>query len=195
MRFDVPFREQESEYDCGPVSLQMATGFLGDEKDLNRIKEVLDYVDGDAVYTIQLATAACQLGFSADFFTADPFSEHEGDFYDKHAIDKDNQELYDEAEEAGVTVKFQNLELDEVLDLLTTDSIPVVLIDWNEVKGREGYQGHLIPVVGTTEEEVLIHEPSSEEGDFMEINREKFRQARNSEGTDHDVAVIKKSDI
>lgn len=192
MRKDVPFRIQDSKYECGPSSLQIAMAYLGDEKGREEIKKALDYEEGKAVYTIQLATAAEDLGFQAEFFTADPWNEHEGEeFTEEFTPDIENQELYEEAEEAGVEVSFQELELDEVLELLTDNSIPIVLIGWNVIKGEEKYQGHFVPVVGYTEDKILVHEPSTEDGAYTEIEREKFDEARRSEGTDQDVAIIK----
>ncbi len=195
MRKKVPFKVQGSKYECGPSSLQIAMAYLKDEADREEIKRVLGYEEGKAVYTIQLATVAEKMGFQAEFFTADPWNEHEGqEFSEKFNPDIENEELYKKAEGEGVEVNFRELKLDEILGFLTYNSIPIVLIDWNVIVGEEKYQGHFVPVVGYTEEKILVHEPSSEDGAFMEIEREKFDEARKSEGADQDVAVIK-SDI
>lgn len=191
MRYDVPFRRQESSLECGPTALQMATAFLGEEKDLGRIRDFLDFSD-NAVYTIHLASVACEMGFEADFYTSNLQNEHEQDYYEEHAEEIPNQKLNSRAREAGVDVREKSLELDELFDMLDEDQVPVVLLDWNRIQDEEGYLGHFVVLTGYTESKAIIHNPDSSEGDYVKINRELFDRARKAEGTDQDVAVIKK---
>lgn len=191
MRYDVPFRRQESSLECGPTALQMTTAFLGEEKGLEAIRDLLDF-SGNAVYTIQLATTACELGFEADFYTSDLQNEHEGDYYEENAEEISNEKLNSEAREGGVEIREKQLELDELFDLLDEGRIPIVLLDWNVIQDEEGYLGHFVVLTGYTESKAIIHNPDSGEGDYVKINREVFDEARKADGTDQDVAVIKK---
>jgi ABC-type bacteriocin/lantibiotic exporter with double-glycine peptidase domain len=190
MKLDVPFRRQKSDLECGPVNLQMATAFLGDEKGLEEIKELIDFSD-KAVFTIQLATAAEKLGFEAEFYTRDLWNEHnEKDYYEEYAEDISNKTLNSEAREAGVTIEERELELKELLGLLRDDQILLVLLDWHRIFEKEGYFGHFAVVVGYDEENALVHNSDAEDGAYTKINREKFDAARKANGTDQDVAVI-----
>ncbi|MFB6115576.1 MAG: peptidase C39 family protein [Candidatus Nanohalobium sp.] len=191
MRFDVPFRRQESDLECGPAALQMATAFLGEEKDLEQIRDLLDFSD-NAVYTIQLATAACKLGFEADFYSSDLQNEHDKEYYEEHAEEIPNEKLNSEARDAGVNIREENLELEEILELLDEDQIPIVLLDWNEVQDGNGYLGHFVVLTGYTDSKIIIHNSDSGEGDYVKISRKTFDKARKADGTDQDVAVVKK---
>lgn len=136
MRYDVPFRRQESSLECGPTALQMASAFLGDEKGLEAIRDLLDFPD-NAVYTIQLATTACELGFEADFYTSDLQNEHDEEYYEENAEEISNEELNSKARDVGVEIREKQLELDELFDLLDEDRIPIVLLDWNRIQDEE----------------------------------------------------------
>lgn len=194
MRFDVPFHTQESEYDCGPVNVYTTAEYLDKDTNIDEVKKILNYEEGEAIYTIELAIAASKLGLSAEFYTNDPFAEHDGEFYEEHSREIENEVLYQRAEEADVLTESRELNFKEITGYLTENSIPILLIDWNVIKNREGYQGHFVPIVGYNDDKIIIHEPSDPEGDFMEIDREKFNEARKAEGTDQDIAVIKKQE-
>jgi len=194
MNFDVPFIVQESEYDCGPVNLLMALNYLEADMGLKTIKEALSYCDSDAVFTLELATAAAEMGYEVEFYSSQLYSEHDDkEFYQEHSTDSENQEMIDSAEKAGVDIFEDSLTFDEVKEFLTESSIPIVLIDWNQIKKLEGYQGHFVPLTGYNDSEAIIHNPAEEKGSFTSIDKELFNQARKADGTDEDILVIKKS--
>ncbi|MBC5793283.1 MAG: peptidase C39 family protein [Nanohaloarchaea archaeon] len=193
MRLDVPFHRQESDYDCGPAALKMALDFFGDSKSMSEIKDLLEYSEGDAVFTVQLATAAEEIGHEVEFYTAEPDNDHDDkEFHREHAVDKENGELYREAEDAGTELKFESISLEEIKKRLREGELPIVLVDWNILKDREGYQGHFLPFVGFESGKVLVHNPDAEDGSYMEIEEEMFEEARKADGTDQDIALIKK---
>lgn len=189
----VPHIVQEHDYDCGPVNLQIAIQFLGLDKSLSELKELMNYEKGEAIYTIEIATAASKLGLKTEFYTAHLFNEHQEEFYDEHARDKSNKQLYSEARAAGVEVKEENLSIQDLAGFISENSIPIVLVDWNTLKQREdGYQGHFVPLISVEDSKVVIHNTSNEDGDFIEFDRELFDKARKAEGTDRDVALIRR---
>lgn len=191
MKLEFPHCLQESEYDCGPANLLMLCQYFNQDKKMADIKELMDYRDGEAIYTIEIATIASELGLKAEFFTADPFADHEGEFYEEHSREKTDEELYREADEAGVEVEQLTFTMDELLEKISENTVPVVLIDWHTLKDKdEGYQGHFVPIVGYNDSEVIFHDASDEEGDFLKADRERFDEARKAEGTDQDVAFI-----
>ena len=87
----------------------------------------------------------------------------------------------------------KTLELNELLNYVTEESLPIVLLDWNVIKGipQKGYLGHFVPVVGYTKDLILIHNPGLIDSEaFMELSFSLFDNARKSKGTDEDVLVI-----
>lgn len=191
MKLKFPHRLQESEYDCGPANLLMLCDYFDREEEMKDIKELMEYTEGEAIFTIEIATAASEIGLKSEFFTADPFADHEGDFYEEHSREKTDEELYREADEAGVEVEQYSFSMEELLDKVSENSVPVVLIDWNTLKDRdEGYQGHFVPIVGYSDSEIFFHDPSDENGNYLKAERERFDRARKAEGTDQDVAII-----
>ena len=83
--------------------------------------------------------------------------------------------------------------LEELLKNVSIDSIPIILLDWNVVKGtkEKGYQGHFVPIVGYDDDNVYVHDHGlNNPRSFLQIKREIFEEARKAEGTDEDIIVI-----
>lgn len=197
MKLEVPFIQQQSSMECGPINLKMVTAFLGGKVSLDDIKSAIDYNGEHAVYTIQLGKAASKLGYQADFYCSNLHNEHEDEeFYQENAVEADNQELIRNAERANVNIQEKELSLEDITERTTQDSIPIVLVDWNVIKNKEGYQGHFVTVTGYNEDSIIVHnsDESQENGAFLEIDRDLFDKARKAEGTDQDIVVIKSKD-
>ncbi|MFW6231222.1 MAG: hypothetical protein ACOC32_04335 [Nanoarchaeota archaeon] len=72
---------------------------------------------------------------------------------------------------------------------MTEDSVPIILLDWNTVKGKECYQDHFVPIVGYDDENVYA-QSLVKGGAFMPIEDDVFEKAHKADGTDEDIAVI-----
>ncbi len=95
------------------------------------------------------------------------------------------------AKKAGVRIEERLFSLEELLCHLTEDSIPTVLIDWNVVKERRGYQGHFVPLVGYDEKNVYVHNHGLEDTKpFFSIDKTKFDKARKAQGADEDIVIV-----
>lgn len=96
-----------------------------------------------------------------------------------------------ESSKLGVKIEEKSFSLEELLLKMSLDCIPIVLLDWNKVKGKAGYHGHFVPVVGYDKGNVYVHNSGeANSGKFMAIKRSLFDEARKAEGTDEDIVFI-----
>lgn len=200
MRLEVPFFKQTTDLDCGPTALRMVISYFGKDPGIQIIKEKAGIKEGKGVFTIQLATAAVFLGFKADFFSKHVLFNEEYnkmDFYKKYAeMDLDqSKKVVKDAEDIGVKIQERTLSINEVLRLLTKESVPIILLDWNIVTGNKekGYQGHFVPIIGYDSEKIYVHNGGSHNPEIsVGINKKLFDEARKAKGTDEDLVVIYK---
>lgn len=201
MKLPVPFFKQTTPLNCGPTVLKMVLAYFGDYREIEPLEKAIGLKEGKGILTIQIATAAASFGYRTDFYSKNLLFDEEHlkrDFYQKY-LDKDKgnlNKLVEEAKKAGVNLQEKTLPLEELLKYVTETSIPIVLIDWNIVKGRKenGYQGHFVPIVGFDSQNIYAHNSGLvNTKDFMPIKRNIFDKARKSDGTDEDVAVIYRS--
>ncbi|MBT3865599.1 hypothetical protein HOF78_00675 [Candidatus Woesearchaeota archaeon] len=199
MKLEVPFIQQTTKFNCGPVALQMIFSYLGGSESLDILEEKCGIKDGKAVSTLSLAICAKELGYDVEL-NSDSFEIDESlmdlDYYKKHGgvnWADEVKRLIEEAKEKGVKLTEGKLELKDILDKISEECIPIALLDWNVIKGKEEYLGHFVPIIGYDEENVLVHNqgmlnPTS----FLEISRDVFDKARNAKGTDGDILFLKK---
>ena len=63
--------------------------------------------------------------------------------------------------------------------------------NWNVIKGRAGYHGHFMPIVGYDDEKIYFHQPGPKDPEpYFAISLEVFDKARKSVGTDEDIFFI-----
>ncbi len=201
MKLEVPFIKQTTKFNCGPVALQMIFSYFGGNETLDTIEEKCGIRGGKAVSTLSLAICAKELGYAVELHS-DSFEVDESlmdmDYYKEHGgINwiEEVKKLIEEAKEKGVNLSEGELALSDILNKTNEDCIPIVLLDWNVIKGKEGYQGHFVPVVGCDGENVLVHNQGMlNPAEFFEISRETFDKARMAKGTDGDILFIGKKD-
>ncbi len=196
MQLKVPFFKQTTPLNCGPTALKMVITYFGKEEDIETLEKLTKLKEGKALFTIQLATAVALLGFKTDFYSKEiSFNEEhlEEAFYQKFSdMDSDQSKIWiQKAKAADVNLQEKTLSLKELLDLITEDSIPIVLVDWNKIKKKEGYLGHFVPITGYDEENVYIHNTGLKDyQESMPIPKETFDKARKAKGTDEDIVII-----
>ncbi len=198
MRLDVPFYKQTTSLNCGPVALKMVLAYFGKDEPIKLLEEKTGIEEGKGVSTIQIAIAAASLGYRTDFYSKHVLFNEENleyKFYQEHGnVDLErSKRLAKNARELGVNIHERSLSLEELLGFVTKDSIPIVLLNWNVVKGKneKDYQGHFVPIVGYDKQNVYVHNHGLKNTQkFMPIQRETFDEARKSEGTDEDIVII-----
>lgn len=198
MRLEIPFYKQTSPLNCGPMALKMVLAYLGKEEGIESLEVRTGLKEGKGISTIQLAFAVASSGYRADFYSKHILFNEKNlkhKFYQKYSdIDLEQSKKWlGKARTAGVNIQEKTLSLKELLRLVTKDSVPIILLDWNIIKERkeQGYQGHFVPIVGYDEQNVYIHNHGlSDTREFMSIPRKILDEARKAEGTDEDILVV-----
>ena len=197
MKLPIPFFPQTTPLNCGPAALKMVLTYFDANPEIEIIEEKTGIKEGKGVSTIQIGTATALLGFKAAFYSKHVYFNKENlklEFYQKYLdIAAHAEKLVSDAKKAGVIVEEKTISQKELLDFVTEKSIPIILLDWNIIKGvpEKGYQGHFVPIVGYDEENVFVHNHGlNQPKEFMPISRDVFEKARKAQGTDEDVVII-----
>ena len=198
MKLEVPFYKSKKDTDCGPLALKMALEYFGKKYSFEKLSKEEKQLDSGLVWTLGIARASKVLGFKTKIISKNNFSHEEADikYYEKYSNDEGKiilKKLNDELKVLCVGMSEKDLKLNELLEFLTLDSIPIVLINWFELTGSEGYSGHFVPITGYDSEFVYVHNPGLANAmAHMPIKRELFVRAWESKGTDKDVVIISK---
>lgn len=198
MKLNIPFYKQTTKLNCGPTALRMILSYFGEDTDIKLLEEKTGIKKGKGIFTIQIASAAAILGYKTNFYSKHILFNEEYlklDYYKKYSdMNLDlSKKLVEEAKKAGVNVQEKTLSLEEILEFVSKNSVPIVLLDWNIVmdKREKGYQGHFVPVVGYDKKDVYVHNHGfNNPQEFMPISREVFNKARKAKGTDEDIVII-----
>lgn len=200
MKLKVPFYNQTTPLNCGPIALKMVLSYFGSDFSEEILESKTGIKEGKGISTIQIAIAAASLGYKADFYSKYILFNEDNlrfDFYKKYSeMDLiQSKKLVAKAKGLSVNINESSLPLDELLGFITQNSVPIILIDWNIVinKKDKGYQGHFVPVVGYDEKYVYIHNHGFDNPqEFLPVPRGLFDEARKADGTDEDIVVIRK---
>lgn len=200
MKLNVPFYKQTTPLNCGSSALRMVLAYLGKDLGLEILEEKMGVKEGKGVSTVRLAIASTSLGYKTEFYSKQILFNEKNinlDYYKQYGDMnlKESEILIKQAKEEGVNVQEKSLPLEELLEIVTEKSVPIILLDWNVVLGKreEGYQGHFVPIVGYDDENVYVHNHGFKNTQkFFPINKLIFDKARKAKGTDEDIVVIYK---
>jgi hypothetical protein len=84
------------------------------------------------------------------------------------------------------------LTLKELEDHIQKNHVPLVTLDWNIVKGKDGpYKGHFVALVGFDEKNFYVHDSGPiSPTPFLSIPKEVFKRAWDAKGADNDVIIV-----
>lgn len=196
MKIDVPYYKSVNETDCGPIVLKMVLEFFGEEYSFDEISKAERQIDTGLVWSVGIARAAKKLGFRTKMISQTNFRQEENDieYYRKYASDNGMivlKELADEIKKIGVEIEERNMSLDELLSYVAENSVPIVLVNWYVLAGKEGFSGHFLPITGYDEKYIYVHNPGlASAQDYLPLKRENFLKAWESKGTDKDVVIV-----
>ena len=196
MKLKIPFYQSEKNMDCGLISLKMVFSYFG-KKDFNLLEEKLKINPDKSISTIKLAVVAAELGFKVKFFSTSIYFNKDNlelDFYRKYQDTdlNENKRIIKLAKKLGIELYEKSISLDKLLYFITTDSVPIALIDWSILEGvNNSYKGHFMPLVGYDSYYVYLHNPGPNvPTPYMSIKRRLFDESRKAKGTDEDLLVI-----
>lgn len=197
MKLNVPFYKSKKDTDCGPLALKMALSYLGENHSFDEIAKLERQLDTGLVWSVGIARAANKLGFPVRFVSSDNFNQEDDiDYYKQYSDNKGMiilKELKDEIENSDIKIEEKNMPLDELLSNVSEKSIPIVLINWNVIAKKEGYNGHFVPITGYDSGRVYIHNPGIAKAmPYLSIGKELFIKSWESKGTDKDTIIITK---
>lgn len=196
MKLPVPFIQAKTDLDCGPLALQMVLAYFGKNYSIHEIAKAQKQLDTGLVWSAGIARAAKVLGFHVRFISSTNFDHQvdQIDYYKHYSHDKGMltvKELHDELKQLQIPNEERNMSLKELLDMVTENSIPIVLVNWYVLARKEGFSGHFLPITGYDEEFVYVHNPGMASPQaHLPIKRERFKEAWESKGTDKDTVIV-----
>jgi hypothetical protein len=80
----------------------------------------------------------------------------------------------------------------ELENHLKNNHIPLVTLDWNIIKGKDGpYKGHFVPIVGFDAQYFYVHDSGpTTPTPFLPISKELFKRAWDAKGADNDAIIV-----
>jgi len=196
MKIKVPFYKSSKDTDCGPLALKMALAYLGKKYSFKNISKEEKQINTGLVWSAGIVKASVHFGFPTKFFSKTNFNPEEKDidYYKKYSHDKAKivlRQLIDEIRKKGIEIQERDMLLEELLSYVSKDSIPIVLINWCVISGKEGFNGHFLPITGYDKINVYVHNPGITSAQaYLPIKRDIFVKAWESKGTDKDTIVI-----
>ncbi|MFH1289783.1 MAG: peptidase C39 family protein [Nanoarchaeota archaeon] len=198
MKLPVPFFKQTTPLNCGPAALRMILAYLDKDPGIEILEEKTGIKEGKGTNTIQLANATATIGFKTKLFTLHlSYNEENKDLNFNKQYDDMTQDKFkvwlQKAKDLGVEMQEKSISQEKLLSFVTESSLPIVLLDFNVIRNKEGYHGHFAPIVGYDEENIYIHNHGMKDTqEFMPVKRDLFDKARKAKGTDEDVVVVYK---
>jgi len=196
MKLKVPFYKAKKDVDCGPLALKMVLEYFGEKYSIDELSKLEKRLDAGTVWSAGIARAAKKLGFDVKIISTSNFDLEEDDieYYKKYANNKGKiilKELIEELKGLGVKIQEKDMSLNELLIFVSKDSIPIVLINWYVLTGKEGFNGHFLPITGYDEENIYVHNPGLASAmPYLAIKKDLFTKAWESKGTDKDTIII-----
>lgn len=194
MKLPVPFIENPAN-DCGPIALQIVLQYYGQDVSLERLKRLCRSQHDGVTMTLGIACAAQKLGYKT-IFLSESLGQNNFEDIEYYQImgDEDLEALAQlikkEAYDLGVDMQEKTITLLELLKYLDEGTVPIVLVDWGTIAGKE-FTGHIVPIVGYDKKNVYIHQPGpANPTPFLRVEKSLFDAARKKRGTDQDIVLI-----
>lgn len=185
---NIDFIKQQKVNDCWPTALKTILWYFWKNININSLYMLTSY-KWNNIATINIAIASAILW-------------HETIFYTKNLSVNWTKEKVEEAKNIWVEIGEKSLELDEIIDYINKDYIPVVLVDWNIITWdpNNTTRWHFVPVVWYSDKNIYIHSHWISNPDkliraYMPVKKDIFEKARKAEWTDEDILLVHKKDI
>ena len=194
MKLNIPFRKSEEDTECAQRCLQMILEYFEEKHSIKKLSRLTKQLPSGMTWTAGIAMASKKLGFGTKIISKSNFS-HEKDeieYYKKNTKEmKTLHNLIKENKRLKIKTNETNLSITQLTKLLTKNSIPIILINWNVLTKKKKYQGHFVVLSGYDNKNIYVHNPGIAKAQpFMKIKKELFKKAWESKGTDKDIVLI-----
>lgn len=196
MKLDVSFYRAKNDKECGPTALKMVLSFFDEDYSIEELAKFERQLESGLVWTAGIVRASKKLGFPTKLVSTKNFNhEHDNIDYYKNYVGEEGvsilKNLLKEIKELDTEIEEKDLQLSELLDYITINSVPIVLIDWNILANKPDFSGHFVPLTGYDKENVYFHNPGiASAGPHIKIKKERFLKAWESKGTNKDTIII-----
>jgi ABC-type bacteriocin/lantibiotic exporter with double-glycine peptidase domain len=188
MRIDVPFYSAPNGY-CAQACVKMVLGYFGiSSPSLKELAKLTHRNKDCSTWSIGIAKALANYGLRVKFYTQSiyPDIKYIKDQEMLNALEK----LLKSARELGVEIHERKVRASMLQHYLNKGLPPILLIDWNKLKERKGYQGHFVVLSGYTSNHFYIHNPGPEDARaFLEVEKKLLLKAWKAKGTDSDLII------
>lgn len=209
VNFTIHHDQQSSNWDCGLSCVKMVLSIEKRKEFVENWEKILKDEDLDtSVWSIDLAYLLRRFGVPHHYYTktigVDPSYAHEA--YYRNVFNADHNRViskFENASNAGVQVEKRQLTLEEILQLVTTISPAIVLINNNYIQCSAHY-AHKIqykfsnifsrwsPHQFADKRIIFYHNPTYSQG-VCAMDFNTFECARKFNGTDEDIIFIELS--
>jgi hypothetical protein len=204
---DVPFYANTTGdgNQCAQVAMRgIVKYFLGKEMSVEDLDNLTRRTEGHWTYTTQVAPALYNLGLKVKYFSKTDFTPFlQGESYIRQHYGDAAEQILKYTDIDSLIWSIENIKnydlfelrvpkFEEIEEHIIEGHVPMVLVDYAKLSGKNGpFVGDYVNMTGFDSESVYFH--NSYQGNptpNMKIEKSKFIDAWNANGTDNDLVVV-----
>jgi hypothetical protein len=204
---DIPFYRNDGGGDqCMQVAMKSVIEYYsGEDYSLEDLDQMTGRGKDQWTWTPQLVNVLYDLGLEVEYYSTvdgQRLARDKSYFFEQYGEEAERlAEVVDleivinsirKVMERGLFVKTK-AEVQQVESAIDKGHVPLMLIDWNVLAGKEGeYQGHLVSVTGYDKDHFYYHEPGPKNPESdKKVDKDLFIEAWDQKETDHDLVIVR----
>jgi ABC-type bacteriocin/lantibiotic exporter with double-glycine peptidase domain len=189
MKINVPFHSAPNEY-CAQACVKMVLEYFRIESSpsLKELAKLTHRNKDGSTWSIGIAKALAKYGLKVKFYTQPihPEIKYVKDQKMLNILEK----LLKSSRKIGVEIYEGEVKAEMLKHNLNKGLSPILLIDWNKLKGRKGYQGHFVVLTGYNLNRFYIHNLGPEDAQaFLEVKKKVLLREWKEKGTNSNLIV------
>lgn len=197
MKVNIPYYKQTKRLTCGPTSLRMVAAQFGKRVPPRKLKELVQQLESGMTFCEGIIVGAHKLGFAVKYFSTNLNMPDRRIPFFKKAINKQAEKTFKilrkEIKKSGIEEQEQKLSLSKLLNKISKNTIPIITLNTKILDGKEGFNGHFVPVTGYDKKYIYVHNSGKRNAmPFYKIEREIFEKAWESIGSNRNTIIISK---
>ena len=206
MILNVPFYKNDDEGNqCMQVTIKSVLKyFLNKDYSLDELDKLTGRKKGYWTWTSQIVAVLYDLGLDLKYYSKTDLGPYlQGEPFIKRHFGKDADKILKFTDLPVVIESIKKLRGYKIFEKRVLSSreigkniskgyVPLMLIDWNKIVGRQdNYQGHFVIVTGFDNENVFYHESGPKDPEPNKaVPKKIFIEAWDANGTDNDVVIV-----